>query len=98
MLYFMNRSFTDLCRPMQKKSCGAAGLLLYLCRIRPDLRGEAPSADTVARCSLHSKGVQHRMQSVLLVSAIIAGLGVSLGLAVLFLRIAFRLLGRAPAD
>ena len=44
------------------------------------------------------KGIQHRMQSVLLVSAIVAGLGVSLGLAVLFLRIAFRLLGRTPVD
>ena len=38
------------------------------------------------------------MQSVLLVSAIVAGLGVSLGLAVLFLRIAFSLLGRTLAD
>ena len=58
----------------------------------------APCAGTEAPVSSSLKGVQHRMQSVLLVSAIIAGLGVSLGLAVLFLRIAFRLLGRTPAD
>jgi hypothetical protein len=37
------------------------------------------------------------MQSVLLVSVIIAGLGLSLGLAILFLRIAFHLLGRTAA-
>ncbi len=57
-----------------------------------------PSAGTEAPVSSSLKGVQHRMQSVLLVSAIIVGLGVSLGLAVLFLRIAFRLLGRTPAE
>jgi hypothetical protein len=37
------------------------------------------------------------MQSVLLVSAILAGLALSVGLAVLFLRIAFHLLGRTAA-
>lgn len=58
----------------------------------------APCVGTEAPVPSSLKGVQHRMQSVLLVSAIIAGLGVSLGLAVLFLRIAFRLLGRTPAD
>ncbi len=76
---------------MQRGSCYTRDEFTPIC-------GANPSAGTEALVSSSLKGVQHRMQSVLLVSAIIAGLGVSLGLAVLFLRIAFRLLGRTPAE
>lgn len=57
-----------------------------------------PSEGTEALVSSSLKGVLHRMQSVMLVSAILAGLGVSFGLTVLFLKIAFRLLGRTSVD
>jgi len=78
----------DPCSPLQKKELRCNGPLVILW----------PSAGTETPVSSSLKGVQHRMQSVMLVSAIIAGLAVSFGLAVLFLRIAFRLLGRATAD
>ncbi len=77
---------------MQRGCCYTCDEFAPICGAKP------PSAGTEAPVSSSLKGVQHRMQSVLLVSAIIAGLGVSLGLAVLFLRIVFRLLGRTPAD
>ncbi len=77
---------------MQRGSCYTCAAFAPICGVKP------PSAGTAAPVSSSPKGVQHRMQSVLLVSAIIAGLGVSLGLAVLFLRIVFKLLGRTPAD
>ena len=47
--------------------------------------------------SFSDKDLRNRMNSVLLVTTVVASLGVGLGLAAVFLRIAFKLLGRSLA-
>ena len=94
--FLRSLSHRNVADPCKKKTCRPVSQLLYLSRSCFRDGSEAHPA-TVTRCPVSIKGVPLRMQSVLLVSAILAGLALSVGLAVLFLRIAFRLLGRTAA-